>query len=192
MNTKTIRIFLSIFLTTWIITACTPISFKTPQTAKTSHSGQIIYTATVSKVSDGDTIHVIDIKGNKHKIRLAFIDAPETKQNHGTASRDALIKEIYGTHVRIEHIDTDRYGREVARIRLNGKDINLTQIQTGHAWHYQSIAKHNQPADDYAIYEAAQNEARAQHKGLWQYERPKAPWDYRKQKRDHQAQTEQP
>ena len=35
------------------------------------------YTAYVVRIIDGDTIHVRDITGEAHRIRLAMIDAPE-------------------------------------------------------------------------------------------------------------------
>ncbi|RRD88562.1 thermonuclease family protein, partial [Conchiformibius steedae] len=73
--------------------------------------------------------------------------------------------------------------RQVARLRINGEDVNFAQIQNGHAWHYQSIAKRNQPEDDFARYDSAQAEAKKQRKGLWRERSPLAPWDYRKEKR---------
>ena len=39
----------------------------------------------------GDTVHIIDSDGRKHKIRMAYIDAPEINQAYGTQSRDNLI-----------------------------------------------------------------------------------------------------
>ena len=42
------------------------------------------YTAYVVRIIDGDTIHVRDITGEKHRIRLAMIDAPEREQPFGT------------------------------------------------------------------------------------------------------------
>ena len=38
------------------------------------------YTAYVVRIIDGDTIHVRDITGENHRIRLAMIDAPEREQ----------------------------------------------------------------------------------------------------------------
>ena len=34
----------------------------------------------ISRVSDGDTIQLLDSDGVRHKVRLAKIDAPESKQ----------------------------------------------------------------------------------------------------------------
>ena len=43
----------------------------------------------VSKVSDGDTIHVL-YENKTIKIRLSHIDAPERKQAHGIKSQKFL------------------------------------------------------------------------------------------------------
>ena len=42
-----------------------------------------LYTATVLRIIDGDTIHVRDMAGTPHRIRLAMIDAPEKAQPYG-------------------------------------------------------------------------------------------------------------
>ena len=183
----------TLFTALLLVSACTPISL--PPDATTTHSISTPaagkgthYRATVTAVSDGDTIRVSDNQGRSHKIRLAFIDAPETTQTHGAESREALAKLVQGREVTVEIVDIDRYRREVARIIGSKGDINYLQIQHGHAWHYQSIAKRNQAKDDFARYAAAEQHARRQNIGLWQHPRPNAPWDYRKEKRQkHQS-----
>lgn len=49
-------------------------------------AGQTIHGRVVG-VSDGDTITVLDSTKSRHKIRLAGIDAPESKQAFGQASK---------------------------------------------------------------------------------------------------------
>ncbi len=44
-------------------------------------------TGKVVKITDGDTLYVLDADYKEHKIRLAGIDAPERKQAYGLASR---------------------------------------------------------------------------------------------------------
>ncbi len=43
-------------------------------------------TGKVVKITDGDTLYVLDANYKDHKIRLAGIDAPERKQVYGLAS----------------------------------------------------------------------------------------------------------
>lgn len=146
-------------------------------------SDQKNFMATVNSVHDGDTVRVTDQYGQKQRIRLAFIDAPEKEQAYGLASRDALKALIDHEKVHIQVIDTDQYGRTVARIVLDGQDINLVQVQQGHAWHYRSIAKKNQEKSNYVVYERAQAEAKRDRRGLWAGKKPIAPWSFRYQKR---------
>lgn len=141
------------------------------------------YEGRVVSVADGDTLHVSDTKGRKHKIRMAHIDAPESKQAHGQASRDALKRSVMGKTVAVQVFESDHYGREVAQISLNGRDINLAQVRNGHAWHYVSIAKKKQNRNDFGDYSAAESQARRKRVGLWQQSHPTPPWTFRKNQR---------
>lgn len=153
-----------------------------PAAAPTADEGKG-FAATVTAVSDGDTVRATDRNGRKLKIRMAYIDAPESDQAHGKASRDALNDMVMRKNVRVEVFDTDQYGRQVARLYLDGQDVNLAQIRNGHAWHYRSIARKNQNKADYAVYEAAEREAKDGGAGLWRQRNPQAPWAFRRQKR---------
>lgn len=146
-----------------------------PSATQTAHS----YTATVVSVHDGDTVRTIDQNGAKHRIRLAYIDAPETDQAHGIASRNALRRLLDGQTVRIDVYGIDRYRRQVARITLNGQDINLAQIRNGNAWHYRHYARQNQHPAEYRRYESAETQARQNRTGLWANGNPTAPWNFR-------------
>ena len=59
-------------------------------------------TGKVVKVTDGDTLYVLDTNYKEHKIRLAGIDAPERKQAYGLASRKHLASIVAGQQVTIE------------------------------------------------------------------------------------------
>lgn len=144
------------------------------------------YSGKVVKVSDGDTLWVVDSNGLRHKIRLAYIDAPESQQAHGKAARDALNDLAYRKTVDVWVFDRDRYQREVAQIHLNDRDLNLAQIEQGHAWHYVSIAKRQQSKMGYALYAAAEMDARYHKKGLWRQREPQVPWDFRRREREKQ------
>ncbi len=53
-------------------------------------------TGKVVKITDGDTLYVLDANYKDHKIRLAGIDAPERKQAYGLASRKHLASIVAG------------------------------------------------------------------------------------------------
>ena len=70
-------------------------------------------TGKVVKITDGDTLYVLDANYKEHKIRLAGIDAPERKQAYGLASRKHLSSIVAAKQVTVEHQKRDRYGRIV-------------------------------------------------------------------------------
>lgn len=154
--------------------------YETPVRRRVSAKSGRSYTGTVSKVYDGDTLHVIDGDGAKHKIRMAYIDAPEMKQAYGTRSRDNLRAAAEGRKVSVRVFDTDRYQREVAQVSVGKTDLNLMQVQDGAAWHYESYAKKQQDKADFADYADAQIQAERERKGLWKAKNPQAPWAYRR------------
>ncbi len=51
-------------------------------------------TGKVVKITDGDTLYVLDANHKEHKIRLAGIDAPERKQAYGLASRKDTTRSV--------------------------------------------------------------------------------------------------
>ncbi|WP_308035681.1 thermonuclease family protein [Neisseria cinerea] len=156
----------------------------TPEHRQTSAKSGRSYKGTVSKVYDGDTLHVIDVNGAKHKIRMAYIDAPEMKQAYGTRSRDNLRTAAEGRKVSVRVFETDRYQREVAQVSAGETDLNLMQVEDGAAWHYESYARKQQDKADFADYADAQNRAKKDRKGLWKDKKPQAPWAYRKAERN--------
>lgn len=138
------------------------------------------YSGRVTRVYDGDTIHVTDSHGSKHKIRMAYIDAPEIKQAYGTRSRDNLKAAAYGRKVSVRVFETDRYQREVAQVSQGETDLNLMQVRDGAAWHYETYARKQQNKLAFADYAAAQKQARRNKKGLWR-NTAQAPWEFRRQ-----------
>lgn len=113
-------------------------------------------TATVMSVKDGDTITLSDGR----TIRLYGIDAAEHNQPYGREARESLNSLVYGKLVQVKAVDTDRYGRTVARIYVQKTDVSLYHLQVGSAWHYISF-------DNSETYQAAEDEARAERIGLW-------------------------
>ena len=96
----------------------------------------------VYKVVDGDTFWVRNRKGNKVKIRLIGIDAPEDrnafhKKKHpfGIVSKRYLDSLILDKNIRLEYdVDSlDRYGRTLAYAYLQDVFINENMIKNGYA-----------------------------------------------------------
>jgi endonuclease YncB( thermonuclease family) len=137
---------------------------------------------TVVAISDGDTLTLIGTDKRQHRIRLDGIDAPERTQPYGQRARQSLAQLAYGRAAIVNCPKVDRYGREVCRVTIDGVDVGLEQIRRGLAWHYVKYA-HEQRAVDRARYAQAESEARARSAGLWSFEDPVPPWDYRRGER---------
>ena len=131
---------------------------------------------TVVGVIDGDTAD-IRLESGMIRIRLHAIDAPESGQPHGKAAKAALSDLIYGKAVEVEPYEQDRYDRLVARVWLDGVDVNAEMLRTGNAWTYRRYA--DEPA--YCTYEQA---ARDVGRGLWRLPANQrvAPWEWRQRK----------
>ncbi len=133
----------------------------------------------VVAIADGDTLTLLT-EGNKQiKVRLAGIDAPESKQAFGQKAKQNLSGLVFGKTVKVEGSKTDRYGRLVGKILIGGEDVNLRQVEEGLAWHYKQYEREQSGADRklYALAEAAARDARS---GLWADKEPEAPWDFRR------------
>jgi endonuclease YncB( thermonuclease family) len=137
------------------------------------------WTGKVVGIADGDTITVLRDGRDQVKIRLYGIDAPESGQPFGKASKQYLSSMVYGESVQVEVMDTDRYGRTVARIFVEGEDVNAEQLRSGHAWLYRQYCK-GWVCNEWGGLEA---EARSSGAGLWADKDPKPPWQWRRDKK---------
>jgi endonuclease YncB( thermonuclease family) len=122
-------------------------------------------TGSVVRITDGDTLVVLDTNKIQHKIRLVGIDAPEKKQAYGKKSKDNLLTLVAGKYVVVEYEKRDRYQRVIGKIQLKGKDVNLEQINSGMAWHYKQY-QGEQSESDRLKYSTAESEARNAKRGL--------------------------
>jgi len=87
---------------------------------------------------DGDTLRC-----GKERIRLLGIDAPELPghcrrgrqcvDGDPVASRASLAAAIVRGRATIERRGRDRYGRTLARVRVNGIDLSAYQVRVGAA-----------------------------------------------------------
>jgi endonuclease YncB( thermonuclease family) len=144
------------------------------------------FTAKVQRVVDGDTVHVIDKAGKKFKVRLTGIDAPEKNQPYGLASTYKLTEILINKLVLLKSkpnngkpYTIDRYKRVLAKIILDGRDINLSQVLRGYAWHFKRYQKQQSPSDR-ELYSEAEIDAKKNELGLWGEKNPIAPWKWRK------------
>ena len=132
----------------------------------------------IVSIPDGDTLNIINSDNKKIKIRLYGIDAPETTQKYGQASRDYLRKIVKNKNLTYKIRSKDDYGRVVATLYGDNKDLNYEMIKAGWAWHYKYYYKSKK-------YAKKEKNAREQKLGLWKGDNPQAPWDYRKENKSN-------
>lgn len=114
------------------------------------------WSASVTRVTDGDTLWVRPAAGGKPiKIRINGIDAPEICQAYGPAARAALSKRLQGRRIELHTRRKDDYGRTVATLHVDGEDIGGWMVSQGHAWSYAFGRDHGK----YAAQEARSREA---------------------------------
>lgn len=130
----------------------------------------------VIAISDGDTLTArCGAPGayQKVKVRIAAIDAPESRQAFGQLSRKNVVRLCFKQQATVQRLEIDQYGRTVANVRCAGTDVATAQVRSGLAWVYTPYATahpHLAPL---------QRQARSNHTGLWAQRRPLPPWDYR-------------
>jgi endonuclease YncB( thermonuclease family) len=137
------------------------------------------WVGTVIGIADGDTLTLLDDAKTSHRIRLDGIDAPERTQDYGQRSRQSLAGLAHGRRAVAECPKTDRYGRAVCRVSIDGVDVGLEQVRRGLAWHYVKYANEQSTADRIR-YAGAEERARATRLGLWAASAAVPPWDYRR------------
>jgi endonuclease YncB( thermonuclease family) len=130
------------------------------------------FTARVVAVHDGDTVSVQRGQGTI-RVRLEGIDCPEYRQPYSARARQMTSSLVYGKSVIVEGHGRDRYGRLLARLLVDGSDVNETLVRQGMAWHYQ--VRNPDPR-----LEDAERAARRARVGLWADPDPVPPWEWRR------------
>jgi endonuclease YncB( thermonuclease family) len=139
--------------------------------------------AQVVGVVDGDTITIMDKSARQITVRLAGIDAPEKQQDFGDVAKSKLSELIYGKKVTIVVYKQDSEGRSIAKILIDGKDINLLMVELGLAWQYNEF-EDEQSESDRQIYAKADKKARDGLYGLWKQSNAVKPSDFRRQEQE--------
>ena len=90
----------------------------------------------VVAISDGDTLTArCGAPGayQQVKVRIAGIDAPESRQAFGQKSRQHLAQLCFRQRATLQPVDEDSYGRMVAQVRCGGTDVATAQVRAGMA-----------------------------------------------------------
>jgi micrococcal nuclease len=145
------------------------------------YSSEEPFTGLVVRVVDGDMIHV-QHGDESAKVRLEGIDAPESGQTFGPKAREVLVKKILARTVTVKPTGVDKYGRTLAVVWINERNVNLEMVREGFAWHFKKYSKD-------AALAAAEENAREQRRGLWADSAPQPPWEWRKEEKERRKET---
>ena len=117
-----------------------------------------VTTGVVIKVYDGDTITVatkLPMRNSpvyRFPVRLAGIDSPEIKGKSAEEitlakySRDALHELIFGKTVKLQNVSTEKYGRLLADVYIDGIHVNQWMLDRKYAIPYDGGTK-SRPAE---------------------------------------------
>src|SRR5205809_7046087 len=114
----------------YYVTFCLAILFLAPDS----------FSARCIGVTDGDTIVVLRDRSSI-KVRLEGIDSPERGQDFGQKAKQFTSGLVFGQTVEIRPVGEDRYGRTVARVIVDGKDVSEELLKAGLAWHFKKYSK---------------------------------------------------
>lgn len=131
--------------------------------AACAKSDDSVLTGIVTRVSDGDTLWVRPVGDTSRrkpvKLRMLGIDAPERCQAGGPAATAALTARALHRTVVVRVVGSDRYGRRLGQVRIDGVDLGASLVRAGHAWSHRHHGA--------AVYAAEEREARRARRGLF-------------------------
>ena len=127
-------------------------------------------------VIDGDTLlfrpdHYAPASRAFLKVRLAGIDAPESRQPHGDAATQSLKALALRRRGELEIVATDVYGRKLGVLEVDGLQVNAELVRRGDAW---ASTRGRRDA-----LHGLQDAARAAGRGLWADPGPMPPSQWR-------------
>jgi endonuclease YncB( thermonuclease family) len=142
------------------------------------------------RVIDGDSFNV-----QNSKFRLLFIDAPEKNQVYGAESAKYFSELMKNADKFVNYYDLldkqrpkymiadnhtyDLYGRKLVYVMAGETSVQEQMVKAGAAWVYDSQCRNNEICTRLKKY---QEEARDAKRGLWAFEHPIPPWEFRKNK----------
>jgi len=131
-------------------------------------SGRFVFTGTVSRVVEGDTLDVILASGKRERVRLIGIDAPERGAcyfSQATArARQLALRKRVTLRGDPTQATRDRNGRLLGYVLIGARvDLGLTLIRQG----FGRVYVDSRPFARVSSYRRAEAAAKASARGLW-------------------------
>jgi micrococcal nuclease len=131
----------------------------------------------VAEVIDGGTITVISLK-RPVKVRLIGVAALEPSQPYADMARQHLSDLILNKYV-VVRSSRLQDGYLIGRVLLGDMDVAAQMIRDGVAWYDKPDESHLGVLEQ-QLYDASEQAARNERRGLWHDASPIAPWEFRK------------
>ncbi len=141
-------------------------------------------TVVVPPVNATPTLAELGIEKHESSRWQKLAAVPETEFEPAMATALEVAGEVTTQVIVAVNVETskrDRYGRQIGKVLVNGRDVNLVQVERGMAWFYRQYQREQSP-NDRRLYEAAEDAARADKRGLWRDADPVPPWEFRHNK----------
>ena len=149
-----------------------------------SDNGDETVSGKVVKVIDGDTYDLLTGDNKTVRVRMNGIDAPEAGMPYAKQATEYLKELTRNQTIRISLKDKDRYGRFTSFSYLDDeRELSCEMIKAGYAWHYKQYNNDKELGK-------MEQEAREARRGLWADNKPMAPWEVRRLKRQGQSTKE--
>lgn len=127
------------------------------------------------RVLDGDTFEM-----NGERYRLYGVDCPEKKQPYGQEARQATSRHLYSVKPRISLVGKDHYGRNLAIVHIGDATLQELLLAEGAAWLYTDYCR----TIECVKWGYIHLKARAKGLGIWSYDDPVPPWEWRKERKN--------
>ena len=119
----------------------------------------------------GDNFEIIE-NDLTHYLVLEGIDSPKPDQDFFHESRRHMFRMIKGKKFRVVVLKYDDMKREIARVYLGDKNLNLEMVKAGMAWWDRT------ECEGFEEIKAAEAKAREAKKGLWKLSNPVHPSEF--------------
>lgn len=136
-----------------------------------------VITGKIIRISDGDTIVILNEKKQSTRLRFAEIDAPEKGQDFYNKATEFVKELTTNKDIKIVQSGTDKYKRPLIILYADGVNVNEALVRAGLAWHYKDFSKS-------ARLDSLEQMARKEKINIWSLPNPVPPWKYRKIQRE--------
>lgn len=130
----------------------------------------------IIRVSDGDTVVLLDSTNTQYRIRLDGIDCPEKGQPFGRKATDFVKELTTGKEIIVKWEKKDRYKRILGVVYADGVNVNKELLKNGLAWHYKHFNQDKELAE-------LEQQARDKKLNIWSEKNPIEPYQWRKNKK---------